>query len=441
MNIRIETQRLVLRPLGLQDLDTTNAYAMDPENTRYMLFLPNDTSEETQQYLRNAQTEWEKDQPSFYEFAVTLDGVHIGAVSLYPNEDGSAEFGWILNKRYWHKGYASEAARALLDYAASELGIEHFIAHCDLENTASAHVMERLGMVKISESGGRKSKLLGDGRRELQYELQLRREETFLCPNLTNQDMLRIAMEQSAEDMGCRAEDFLKSGNVTAVFHLGAHARRYLKEPIICNLVSYGSNIVAASVPEVSDLVSEYLDRYSEKFYHCFETPNMHWLNERLEKKGYKICFMAEYYLPDISRIPDLTCPYELRVLGQKDFTDLYLPEWGNALCEERRQLDVLGVGAYDEGKLVGLAGCSADCDQMWQIGVDVLPEYRRRGIASALTSTLAKEILKRGKVPFYCSAWSNIRSVRNAVKSGFIPAWVEMTVKPASIVDEMNKA
>jgi GNAT superfamily N-acetyltransferase len=167
----------------------------------------------------------------------------------------------------------------------------------------------------------------------------------------------------------------------------------------------------------------------------------MHWLNERLEKKGYKICFMAEYYLPDISRIPDLTCPYELRVLGQKDFTDLYLPEWGNALCEERRQLDVLGVGAYDEGKLVGLAGCSADCDQMWQIGVDVLPEYRRRGIASALTSTLAKEILKRGKVPFYCSAWSNIRSVRNAVKSGFIPAWVEMTVKPAGIVDEMNKA
>ena len=75
----------------------------------------------------------------------------------------------------------------------------------------------------------------------------------------------------------------------------------------------------------------------------------------------------------------------------------------------------------------------------MWQIGVDVLPEYRQRGIASALTSTLAKEIINRGKVPFYCSAWSNIRSVRNAVRSGFIPAWVEMTAKPASIVDEIN--
>ena len=64
----------------------------------------------------------------------------------------------------------------------------------------------------------------------------------------------------------------------------------------------------------------------------------------------------------------------------------------------------------------------------MWQIGIDVLPEYRRHGIASALTARLASEILKMGKVPFYCCAWSNISSVRNTIKSGFRPAWVEHT-------------
>jgi predicted GNAT family acetyltransferase len=74
----------------------------------------------------------------------------------------------------------------------------------------------------------------------------------------------------------------------------------------------------------------------------------------------------------------------------------------------------------------------------MWQIGIDVLPAYRRQGIASALTGALAREIMARGKVPFYCSAWSNIRSVRNAVKSGFIPAWVEMTAKPAKTVADI---
>jgi ribosomal protein S18 acetylase RimI-like enzyme len=75
----------------------------------------------------------------------------------------------------------------------------------------------------------------------------------------------------------------------------------------------------------------------------------------------------------------------------------------------------------------------------MWQIGVDVLPEYRRKGIASALTSKLALEILERDKVPFYCTAWSNLRSVRNAVKCGLMPSWVEMSVKPVSKVEEMN--
>ena len=166
----------------------------------------------------------------------------------------------------------------------------------------------------------------------------------------------------------------------------------------------------------------------------------MHWLNERLSPLGLTTCFMAEYYLPDVNRLTELPCEYELKVLEKGQFDNLYLPEWPNALCSDRKHLDVLAVGAYDGGKLIGLAGCSADAEEMWQIGVDVLPEYRRKGIASAITTKLEIEILERGKVPFYCTAWSNIRSVRNAVKSGLIPAWAEMTVKPVGTVKEMNK-
>lgn len=255
---------------------------------------------------------------------------------------------------------------------------------------------------------------------------------------MTNKDILRIAMEQSAADINCKASDFLCEHHVVVTSCVGEKARKYYREPIACNLVSYGNNIVASVREEYKDIVEEYIGRY--EFYHCFETPNMHWLEERLSKRGQKVCFMAEYYLPDVEKLRALPCDYELKVLEQKDFAELYQPQWANALCEDRKQLDVLGFGAYDGGKLIGLSGCSADCDTMWQIGVDVLPEYRRKGIASSLTSTLAEEILKREKVPFYCSAWSNIRSVRNAVKSGFLPAWVEMTAKPAEMVNEMNR-
>ena len=254
---------------------------------------------------------------------------------------------------------------------------------------------------------------------------------------MNNKEILEIAIKQSAEDIGCKPEDFLSDSNIVVPFKLGTNAKRYYKLPIGCDFISYGNNVVAAAGDELSEVVKEYINKF--EFYHCFETPNMNWLNKRIEPFGQTVCFMAEYYLPDMNRLTALPTQYELRVLEQDDFAELYLPEWSNAICSDRKELDVLGVGAYDGEKLVGLAGCSADADEMWQIGVDVLPEYRRRGIASAITSRLAVEILERGKVPFYCTAWSNLRSVRNAIKSGFIPAWAEMTVKPVSLVDEIN--
>ena len=255
---------------------------------------------------------------------------------------------------------------------------------------------------------------------------------------MTNEMIMKIAMEQSAIDSNCKASDFTIDENVITVSKDNPDARRYLKLPHICDLTSYGNNIVATIDENYREIVSAYINKYATE--HCFETPNMHILNDAFQKDGYRVCFMAEYFLPDVNILKALPCKYGLRVLTAEDFTDLYKDEWSNALCADRKERDVLGVGAYDGDKLIGLAGCSADCDTMWQIGVDVLPEYRKQGIASAVTSLLAMEIIDRGKVPFYCCAWSNIRSARNAIKSGFRPAWVQMTVKSSQMVADMNK-
>ena len=255
---------------------------------------------------------------------------------------------------------------------------------------------------------------------------------------MTNKEILKISMEQSAIDICAKASDFEKSENTVVISEKNEKARKYLKLPFSFQIVSYGSCAVASVSPEFQKIAEDYINKYPLE--HLFETPHLHVLNEALMENGQKICFMAEYFLPDVDMLRPLECSYELRVLTQSNFTDLYLPEWSNALCKDRKHLDVLGVGAYDNGKLVGLAGCSADCDTMWQIGIDVLPQYRRRGIASALTSRLAIEILERGKVPFYCAAWCNIKSVRNAIKSGFRPAWVEMTAKSIETVQGMNE-
>lgn len=253
----------------------------------------------------------------------------------------------------------------------------------------------------------------------------------------TNQSILDIALRQSAFDLGCEPEDFLRADNVVVTSRAHPKARKYLELPFSCDLVSYGNNIVASVEEEYRDMVSDYINRFPAE--HCFETPNLHVLNDALQTMGQRICFMAEYFLPDLDALKPLDCPYELRLMCPPDFGPLYTDQWSNALCEKRKELDVLGLGAYDGGELVGFAACSADCEDMWQIGIDVLPGYRRQGIAAALTSRLALEILERGKVPFYCAAWCNIKSVRSAVKSGFRPAWVEMTAKSVEHVEKMN--
>ena len=255
---------------------------------------------------------------------------------------------------------------------------------------------------------------------------------------MTHDDILRIARMQSAIDIGCSPDDFLRSEPVIVYSLPDDRARRYLTLPFSCQLVSYGSNIVASVQPELENDVRGYITRYPA--YHCFETPNLHALDDLLAPYGVQTCFMAEYFLPRPELIPPISTPYETRILTQMDFAPLYLPEWSNALCRDRAQLDVLGVGAYDHCRLIALAGCSADCDDMWQIGIDVLPAYRGQGIATALVSRLAREILDRGKVPFYCAAWSNVRSVRTAIASGFRPAWVELTAKPLDFVRKMNQ-
>lgn len=255
---------------------------------------------------------------------------------------------------------------------------------------------------------------------------------------MNNKDILQIAMNQSAIDENCNPNDFCSYNNKVVISTENVDARKYLKLPFYCNLVSYGNNIVASVDNSIVNVVSNYINKYAIE--HCFETPNLHVLNDEFQKHNMRICFMAEYFLPDLDCLKPLPCEYELKVLSPDNFDSLYVPEWSNALCETRKHLDVLAVGAFDNGKLIGLAGCSADCETMWQIGVDVLPNYRRNGIASALTSALALEIIKLEKVPFYCCAWSNIRSVRNAIKSGFKPAWVEMTAKNMEFVDELNK-
>lgn len=184
------TKRLILRPIGIQYLQTAHEYSSDPENTNYMIFLPNESIEETEEFLKKMEAEWQKEEQTFYEFAIIKSEKHIGSIGLEWVTDDSAvspknyynvqkqdqttmEFGWILHKNYWGQGIVTEAAQALLEFGNKELGARHFIAHCDSENRGSYKVMEKLGMQRTACYGGRKNRASEEERREFLYELFL----------------------------------------------------------------------------------------------------------------------------------------------------------------------------------------------------------------------------------------------------------------------------
>lgn len=170
--MEIRTKRLVLVPNGIRFLESTYEYTSDIENTRFMIYLPNESIEEAEEFLKQVESEWQKENQTAYEFAILYQGNHIGSIGFDVDEDRSlAEFGWYLSKKYWNMGLTTEAAEAVLDYAVNVVGVRHFIAHCDSENAGSYRVMEKLGMERKDCYGGRKNRSSDEERMELLYEL------------------------------------------------------------------------------------------------------------------------------------------------------------------------------------------------------------------------------------------------------------------------------
>ena len=129
---------------------------------------------------------------------------------------------------------------------------------------------------------------------------------------MTGEDIMRAAWKQSAIDANCRPEDFCSGHNRVVVSEANGKARKYLELPAYCMLVSYGSNIVASVDSSIAGEVEEYLERF--RIGHCFGTPNIYLLNELFARDNRQICFMAEYFLPDLTALEERPCAYEVEL-------------------------------------------------------------------------------------------------------------------------------
>jgi len=154
----------------MSDLASTHEYASDVSNTKYMVHLPNKTTQETENFLKRVVAEWERESPQFYEFAIILDDKHIGGVSVSLDESRqTGALGWIVGKPYQGKGYATEAAKAVMDFAIKDLKVKKIIAHCDYRNVTSYRLMEKIGLSLECDDGVRRYNDSDEDIQELMY--------------------------------------------------------------------------------------------------------------------------------------------------------------------------------------------------------------------------------------------------------------------------------
>lgn len=145
----IHTDRLVLRELDETDRQPVHSYASDPEVVQYMDWGPN-TEEETKSFIRRS-IDYQKKKPrQNYTLAITLkaDDRLIGGCGIHVTNPDNQEgwLGYCLNRDFWRQGYATETAKALLEFGFKQLRLHRIYATCDPVNVASAHVLDKIGM-------------------------------------------------------------------------------------------------------------------------------------------------------------------------------------------------------------------------------------------------------------------------------------------------------
>ena len=143
---KIETARLVLRPPVIEDARAIfDGYARDPEVVRYLMWRPHTSIGDTRDFLVTVTQRIQHGKE--YTWGITLKGDDrlIGMVAVRPN-GFKHDIGSVLARPYWGRGLMPEATRAVVDVSLSDPAVRRVWAVCDIDNKASARVMEKIGM-------------------------------------------------------------------------------------------------------------------------------------------------------------------------------------------------------------------------------------------------------------------------------------------------------
>jgi RimJ/RimL family protein N-acetyltransferase len=150
LGVELFTPRLHLRPFTPADREPIHAIYADPEVMRHVGHGAHRTIAETSTALRTYAEILKQRGYSFVAVTERAGGALVGDAGLHPlaGRGPDIELGYTLARAVWGRGYATEAARALVAHAFEVLGVERVVAQVEPGNVASRHVLEKLGMTE-----------------------------------------------------------------------------------------------------------------------------------------------------------------------------------------------------------------------------------------------------------------------------------------------------
>ncbi|MCB0421286.1 MAG: GNAT family N-acetyltransferase [Bdellovibrionales bacterium] len=155
--MEIQSERLILREYVKEDWETVHLYGSIPEFSQYEMWGPN-TEEDTKNFIADAMIKASISPRFEYELAVCLKekNLQIGGCGIRRDSESSyvANLGWAIHPQFQNKGFATEAAAALIQVGFQQLNLAVIYATCDTRNIASFKVMEKLGMQRVGKLQG-----------------------------------------------------------------------------------------------------------------------------------------------------------------------------------------------------------------------------------------------------------------------------------------------
>ncbi|MBD1914898.1 MULTISPECIES: GNAT family N-acetyltransferase [Cyanophyceae] len=139
------TERLILRRPSLADAAAIYEFGRDSEVARYMDWPRHKDIQDSIEALESFAAEWESGSEFCWAITTKTENTAMGTIACRI-ESPRADFGYVLNRRYWGQGFATEAVRAVMSWVMSLPEIDRIWATCDTENLASARVLEKAGL-------------------------------------------------------------------------------------------------------------------------------------------------------------------------------------------------------------------------------------------------------------------------------------------------------